>query len=161
MGMNIFGVPPIPVRGLPLTKNPSQYNKKGAKKMATQKKKQAGQSGADGNQELRTKIVQVAYSPSEFDSLMDQYIKSPNSSLASLVRDKSLSRAVQVKDRDELIANRAKELRHLSKLGSNINQIAHRSNSSDVLSKIIQEFSLELEAIRNLKEQMFNKELRA
>lgn len=128
--------------------------------MANKKKKQAGQSGADGNEELRTKIVQVAYSPSEFENLMGQYNKSPNSSLASLVRDKSLSEAVHVINRDELIADRAKELRHLSKIGSNINQIAHRSNSGDVLSKLIEEFRLELEAIKKLKEKMFSKEFR-
>lgn len=123
-------------------------------------KKQAGQSGTDGNDELRTKAVQFTLSPTEYKNLVEQYSKSSCSTLALFCREKSLSKTVHLKNKKELISNHALEIYQLSKIGTNINQIARRLNSGGAHSQIISELEDELEELRRLKRAMLGQSMK-
>ena len=60
--------------------------------MEIRKKKSAGQSGSDGNEELRTKIVSLYLSPTEFKKLTEYFSKSAQTTMANFCREKLLQK---------------------------------------------------------------------
>lgn len=103
-------------------------------------KKRPGQSGYDGNSELRTKVIQFSLSASEYENLAQQYLESSCSTVAAYCREKSLSKAVKVSDKSKVKVERVAELYQLSKatdisqtgrMGNNLNQIARKLNSNE------------------------------
>ena len=126
--------------------------------MASQKKKQAGQTGFDGNDELRNKVVQFTVSPSEYIKLLELYSKSTSSTLAYFCREKSLL-SVPTNNKKHIISNHALEMFHLSKIGNNINQIAKKINSGESKDNIICELREELEELRKIKTRMIRGKL--
>lgn len=122
-------------------------------------KKRPGQTGYDGNTQLRTKIVQVAYSPSEYADLESQCDESAHSSIASFVREKSLSKAIKIVSKDKIKAEKVAELYQLAKatdisqtgkMGSNLNQIARKFNNNEGVQNFKEKMLDELKLMREM-----------
>jgi hypothetical protein len=126
-------------------------------------KKRPGQSGYDGNKELRTRIVQVAYSPSEYADLENQCDESANSRIASFVRQKSLSKAIKVDNKNKLKVEAVAEIYQLSKatditqtgrMGNNLNQIARKLNGNEGVQNFKEKMLDELKLMREMNKKL-------
>jgi hypothetical protein len=101
----------------------------------TQKKKKAGQTGIESNQELRTLRFEIRLSPAEYTSLTTQALLAEDNSLAQYARNKLLhggSIATQ-QLREERATSKAL-MAELARIGNNVNQIARALNSDDAVS---------------------------
>lgn len=119
--------------------------------MESQRKRQTGQSGFDGNDELRTIVVKVRFSPTEYDEMYEQFKDSTQRAIGVFVRTKTLSKPIKAVGEKELLVNAAQELversklaqelkelnRHLAQHGNNLNQIARDKNSGESLGVIV------------------------
>lgn len=92
-------------------------------------KKSAGQSGDDGNVELRNKRIFISISPGELEKIDGFYKHSSQTTFAGFCREKLLSKPEVVKNNRQLISEISQVLYELNKIGTNINQIAKRVNS--------------------------------
>lgn len=125
-------------------------------------KKRPGQAGYDGNKELRTKVVQVAYSPTEYINLEHQYEVSSHSSIASFVREKSLSKSVQAVTKRQMNVETVAELYQLVKatdisqtgrMGNNLNQIAKKLNNNEGFANFKEKMLEELKLMRDINQK--------
>jgi hypothetical protein len=126
-------------------------------------KKRPGQAGCDGSIELRTKVVQFTLSPSEYDDLIHQYMKSSCSTLAVYCREKSLSQAVKVVSKTQTKIENVAELyelvkstdaSHTGKMGNNLNQIARKLNSNEGLINFKEKMLEELRLMREMNKKL-------
>lgn len=127
--------------------------------MEIQKKKHPGQSGADGNSELRNIEVKTRVSPSEKKELDAQWSKSSEPKIAVFYRNKLLSTLIKVENKNQLDAEHAVRLMQLAKqtdvsqtgrMGSNLNQIAKKLNGKEptTLREVIDSLRAEIDEIR-------------
>jgi len=148
-----------------MVRNMTQYKKFiNDKNLSKGAKKRPGQAGGyDGNKELRTKIVQVAYSPSEYAELESQCDESTNSTIASFVREKSLSKAVKVNNQNQIKADKVAHLYQLSKatdisqtsrMGNNLNQIARKLNNNEGFLNFKEKMLDELKLMREMNREL-------
>lgn len=124
-----------------------------------EKKKSAGQSGNDGNQELRLKTLKINVSPTEFEKISLFYDLSPQRTFAQFCRDKLLTKPGSVSNNAEIKAQYAKLTYQLNKIGSNLNQIAKRVNTLKTdYPELIEDLKAELSDLRNsVKNSQANK----
>jgi hypothetical protein len=118
-------------------------------------KKSAGQSGEDGNNQLRNRAIKIHLSPSEIEEAYEFYKKSGQKTFAGFCREKILSDQKTIKSRKDTIAETAQVLYQISKIGNNINQIARKINSlkSDY-PELIEELKLSLEEIKSISKRV-------
>ena len=129
----------------------------------------AGQCGEDGNNELRTRILKIQFSPKEFDVLNDFYQRSDLKTMASFCRKKLLATPGTIKTNNKeatnliAIASKLQQIEgNLKKIGSNINQVAKVSNThkTDSLTQLYEqqlaEMQTEIDEFQELKKQMAN-----
>ena len=153
MNKKAFGVPPIPCLSQSTNKK-----KKGRSKMEIRKKKSAGQSGSDGNEELRTKIVSLYLSPTEFKKLTEYFSKSAQTTMANFCREKLLSKPGTTTDKKEILSEISYSIYQQSKISTNINQIAKKVNTlKKDYPELISELQLELEELKQLNKAMLSK----
>jgi hypothetical protein len=133
------------------------------KNLPTGTKKRPGQAGYDGNKELRKKVVQFSLSNSEHADLIEQYMKSPCSTLAVYCREKSLSKAIKVDNKNKLKIEAVAELYQLSKatditqtgrMGNNLNQIARKLNSNEGVQNFKEKMLDELKLMREMNKKL-------
>lgn len=133
--------------------------------MEIQKKKHPGQSGADGNNELRTIEVKTRVSPTEKKDLEAEWRKSSEPKKAFFFRNKLLSTLIKVENKNQLDAEHAIRLMQLAKqtdvsqtgrMGSNLNQIAKRLNGKEptTLRDVIDSLRAEIDEIRKTNTQV-------
>jgi len=127
-------------------------------------KRRPGQAGShDGNKELRTKVVQFTLSSSEYADLVEQYMKSPCSTIAVYCREKSLSKAIKVNNQNQVKADKVAHLYQLSKatdisqtsrMGNNLNQIARKLNSNEGFTNFKEKMLDELKLMREMNKEL-------
>ena len=126
--------------------------------MEIKKKKSAGQSGSDGNEELRTKIVSLYLSPTEFKKLTEYFSKSAQTTMANFCREKLLSKPGATTDKKEILSEISYSIYQQSKISTNINQIAKKVNTlKKDYPELISELQLELEELKQLNKAMLSK----
>lgn len=126
--------------------------------MEAKKKKSTGQSGSDGNEELRTKIISIYFSPTEYSKLTDYYNNSPQSTLANFCREKLLSKPGATTDKKEILSEISKSIYQQSKISNNINQIAKKVNSiKKDYPELLDELKSELDELKQLNKIMLSK----
>ena len=126
-----------------------------------EKKKSAGQSGTDGNDELRTKTLKINVSPTEFEKLSKFYDLSPQRTFAQFCRDKLLTKPGSVTSNAEIKAQHASLIYQLNKIGSNLNQIAKKINTlKKDYPELIDELRDELLELKRTAKNSHSKKLR-
>lgn len=126
--------------------------------MEAKKKKSTGQSGSDGNEELRTKIISIYLSPSEFSKLSEYYEKSSQNRLANFCREKLLSKPGTTTDKKAIVSEISKSLYYQSKISNNLNQIAKKVNTiKKDYPELLSELQFELEELKNLNKFLLSK----
>lgn len=126
-----------------------------------EKKKSAGQSGTDGNDELRTKTLKINVSPTEFERLSKFYDLSPQRTFAQFCRDKLLTKPGSVTSNAEIKAQHASLIYQLNKIGSNLNQIAKKINTlKKDYPELINELKDELLELKITAKNSHSKKLR-
>ena len=122
------------------------------------KKKSSGQSGADGNTELRTKIVSIYFSPTEYSKLSDYFNRSSQTTLANFCRDKLLSTPGVTSNKKEILSEISKSIYQQSKIGNSLNQIARKVNTlKNDYPELLIELQNELEELKRLNKNMLAK----
>lgn len=110
-----------------------------------EKKKSSGQSGNDGNQELRTKRIEFSVSPTELEKLSLFYELSPQSTFAQFCREKILSNPGSASNNSEIKAQYASLIYQINKIGTNLNQIAKKINKLKTdYPQLVEELKAEL-----------------
>jgi hypothetical protein len=126
-------------------------------------KKRPGQSGCDGNSELRTKVIQFTLSTSEYENLAQQYLESSCSTMAAYCREKSLSKGIKVENKNKLKVEKVAELYQLSKatditqtgrMGNNLNQVARKLNSNEGFTNFKEKMLCELKLMREMNRKL-------
>lgn len=126
-------------------------------------KKRPGQSGYDGNSELRTKVVQFTLSASEYEKLVEQYMNSSCSTMAVYCREKSLSTGVTGTNKNQVKIETVAELYKLSRatdiaqtgrMGNNLNQIARKLNSNEGFTNFKEKMLDELKLMREMNKKL-------
>lgn len=126
-------------------------------------KKRPGQSGYDGNHELRTKVVQFALSAFEYEKLVEQYMNSDCSTMAVYCREKSLSTGIAVVSKNlvkiETVAelyklSRATGIAQTGRMGNNLNQIARKLNSNEGFTNFKEKMLEELRLMREMNKKL-------
>ena len=126
--------------------------------MEAKKKKSAGQSGADGNDELRTKRIEFYVSPSEFTKLCTFYEKSTHKTMGNFCREKMLSKPGATTDKKAIVSEISKSLYYQSKISNNLNQIAKKVNTiKKDYPELLSELQFELEELKNLNKFLLSK----
>lgn len=126
-----------------------------------EKKKSAGQSGTDGNDELRTKTLKINVSPTEFERLSKFYDLSPQRTFAQFCRDKLLTKPGSATSNAEIKAQHASLIYQLNKIGSNLNQIAKKINTlRKDYPELIDELKDELLELKRTAKNSHSKKLR-
>lgn len=126
-----------------------------------EKKKSAGQSGTDGNDELRTKTLKINVSPTEFERLSKFYDLSPQRTFAQFCRDKLLTKPGSATSNAEIKAQHASLIYQLNKIGSNLNQIAKKINTlKKDYPELIDELKDELLELKRTAKNSHSKKLR-
>lgn len=106
--------------------------------LKSRSKKSAGSSGADGNSLLRTKRVEVCFSPVEFEQLLHLVKNNRFKSNAEYVRNSALSGQISITPKEQILAIMRFE-KQVKKLGANFNQIAKHLNQHVKLDKLVLE----------------------
>lgn len=126
-----------------------------------EKKKSAGQSGTDGNDELRIKTLKINVSPTEFEKLSKFYDLSPQRTFAQFCRDKLLTTPGLVTSNADIKAQHTSLIYQLNKIGSNLNQIAKKINTlKKDYPELIDELRDELLEIKRVAKNSHSKTLR-
>lgn len=126
--------------------------------MEAKKKKSTGQSGSDGNEELRTKIISIYLSPSEYEKLTGYYKSSTQNRLANFCREKLLSKPGATTDKKAIVSEISKSLYYQSKISNNLNQIAKKVNTiKKDYPELLSELQFELEELKNLNKFLLSK----
>ncbi len=126
--------------------------------MEVKKKKSTGQSGSDGNEELRIKIISIYFSPTEYSKLTDHYYNSPQSTHANFCREKLLSKPGATTDKKEILSEISKSIYQQSKISNNINQIAKKVNTlKKDYPELLDEIKSELQELKQLNKVMLSK----
>jgi hypothetical protein len=126
-----------------------------------EKKKSAGQSGTDGNDELRIKTLKINVSPTEFEKLSKFYDLSPQRTFAQFCRDKLLTKPGSVTSNAEIKAQHTSLIYQLNKIGSNLNQIAKKINTlKKDYPELIDELRDELLELKRVAKNSHSKKLR-
>lgn len=126
-----------------------------------EKKKSAGQSGTDGNDELRIKTLKINVSPTEFEKLSKFYDLSPQRTFAQFCRDKLLTKPGSVTSNADIKAQHTSLIYQLNKIGSNLNQIAKKINTlKKDYPELIDELRDELLEIKRVAKNSHSKTLR-
>jgi hypothetical protein len=126
-----------------------------------EKKKSAGQSGTDGNDELRTKTLKINVPPTEFEKLSKFYDLSPQRTFAQFCRDKLLTKPGSVTSNAEIKAQHTSLIYQLNKIGSNLNQIAKKINTlKKDYPELIDELRDELLELKRVAKNSHSKKLR-
>ncbi len=122
------------------------------------KKKSSGQSGDDGNTELRTKIVQIYFSPTEYLKLNGYFNNSPQTTLANFCREKLLSKPGSSSGKKEILAEISYSIYQLSKIGNSLNQIARKVNSiKKDYPELLNDLKIELDELKQANKSMLSK----
>ncbi len=118
----------------------------------------AGQSGDDGNINLRIKKIWLNLSPEEFKIISDYFSNSSHKTLAHFCREKLLEKPGKVQQKSKVIEEIAYSIYQQNKIGNNINQIAKRVNTlkSDY-PELIQELISELDELKKFKLKLISK----
>jgi len=168
MGIRIIWGSPTPLASQTTTirkaKIMTKYKKQDEQKRAINgDKRRPGQSGYDGNSELRTRVVQFNLSPSEYERLVEQYLKSSCSTIAAYCRDRSLSVGASLADKKQVKIEQVAELyklsretdiSHTGRMGSNLNQIARKLNSHEGFSNFKEKMLGELKLMREMNRRL-------
>ena len=126
--------------------------------MEVKKKKSTGQSGSDGNEELRTKRIEFYVSPSEFSKISLFYEQSPHKTMGNFCREKMLSKPGATTDKKEILSEISKSIYQQSKISNNINQIAKKVNSiKKDYPELLTELKSELDELKQLNKVMLSK----
>lgn len=122
------------------------------------RKKQTGQSGFDGNEDLRTKQIKVTFSPKEFSKLVSYYNVSSTANVSCYCREKILAKPGRVVEMKELKKLFASDMYHLQKTSTNLNQIARKVNTlkSDY-PELIEDLLYEIDEIKRIKTELLKK----
>lgn len=122
------------------------------------KKKSSGQSGDDGNTELRTKIVQIYFSPTEYLKLNGYFNNSTQTTLANFCREKLLSKPGSSSGKKEILAEISYSIYQLSKIGNSLNQIARKVNSiKKDYPELLNDLKIELDELKQANKSMLSK----
>lgn len=137
-------------------------DKKKSEKSSTtdqvKKKKSSGQSGDDGNTELRTKIVQIYFSPTEYLKLNGYFNNSPQTTLANFCREKLLSKPGSTSGRKEILTEISFSIYQLSKIGNSLNQIARKVNTiKNDYPELLKDLRIELDELKQANKLMLSK----
>lgn len=126
-----------------------------------EKKKSAGQSGNDGNEELRTKRIEFSLSPTEFEKVSKFYAQSPQGTFAQFCREKLLTKPGSVTSSAEINSQHASLIYQLNKIGSNLNQIAKKINTLKTdYPELVDELRCELSELKRTAKNFHSKNLR-
>lgn len=118
-------------------------------------KKQAGQSGDDGNSELRNIRINFSISPSELEILNKFYSYSGQNSFAGFCREKVLAKPGSLKTKKDLVIGFSQILFQLEKIGANINQIAKVVNSKkNDYPNLFNEIKANLDEIKEVRNKV-------
>ncbi len=122
------------------------------------RKTQAGQAGDDGNEFVRLRQIKFTVSPLEFNNLIENFNNSPQKSLASFCREKSLSKSGTVSNLTEVKKVFAENLYLFQKTSVNINQIARKVNSKNgSYDQLLADLQNELNEIKRVHIQLLKK----
>ena len=122
------------------------------------KKKSSGQSGDNGNTELRTKIVQIYFSPTEYLKLNGYFNNSPQTTLANFCREKLLSKPGSTSGRKEILTEISFSIYQLSKIGNSLNQIARKVNTiKNDYPELLKDLRIELDELKQANKLMLSK----
>lgn len=126
-----------------------------------EKKKIAGQSGVDGNDEVRTKTIKINVSPTEFENLSKFYDISPQRTFAQFCRDKLLIKPGSVSSNAEIKSKYVSLIYQLNKIGLNLNQIAKKINTLKTdYPQLIEELREELTELKRIAKNSHSKQLK-
>lgn len=115
-------------------------------------KKKAGQSGEDGNINLRNKKIWINVSPEEFKKISDYFQKSSHKTFAQFCREKLLEKPGKVQQKNKVISEIISSMYQQNKIGININQIAKKVNTlKKDYPELLDEISSELADLKRLK----------
>ncbi len=115
-------------------------------------KKKAGQSGEDGNINLRNKMIWINVSPEEFKKISDYFQKSSHKTFAHFCREKLLEKPGKVQQKNKVISEIISSMYQQNKIGININQIAKKVNTlKKDYPELLDEISSELADLKRLK----------
>lgn len=121
----------------------------------------AGQSGNDGNDELRTRRIELRFSPKELAKVNQYFEKSSFNTFGSFCREKLLAKPGTIKNNNEAANNLISISFQLQKIGTNINQIAkvlnaRKNENLDVSlqENLIKSLQEELTLFQDMKKRM-------
>ena len=101
----------------------------------TQKKKKAGQTGIEQNQDLRTLRFEIRLSPGEYNGLVSQALLAEGNSLAQYARNKLIYGGTVATEHFRQQRDTGKAaIAELARIGNNVNQIARCLNRDDDLT---------------------------
>jgi len=128
----------------------------------TQKKKKAGQSGIEQNQDLRTLRFELRLSPAEHSTLVTQALLAEENSLAQYARNKLVygGMAVTQHIRQERDTSKAM-IAELARIGNNVNQIARALNSDEEVSTAMLEELCKVESTLTAMDQHYQSIMRS
>ncbi len=148
-------------------KTPEEEKKSHKRDRNDRQKLFAGQSGNDGNNELRTKILRIQLSPKEYGKVQNFYQKSSLNTMAGFCREKLLSEPGTIKNNNKAatnlisVASKLQQIEsNLKKIGNNINQVAKVSNTNKTESltqlyeQQLAELKNEIDEFQQIKKQM-------
>ena len=128
----------------------------------TQKKKKAGQTGIEQNQDFRTLRFEIRLSPGEYNGLVSQALLAEGNSLAQYARNKLIygGHAATEHYRQQRDTSKA-AIAELARIGNNVNQIARALNCDDDVSTAMLEELCKVEIRLAAMDQQFQNNLRA
>jgi hypothetical protein len=128
----------------------------------TQKKKKAGQTGIEQNQDLRTVRFEIRLSDGEYNGLVCQALLAEGNSLAQYARNKLIygGNAATEHFRQQRDTSKA-AIAELARIGNNVNQIARALNRDDDVSTAMLEELCKVEIRLAAIDQQFQTSLRA
>lgn len=123
----------------------------------------AGQSGNDGNNELRTKRIELLLSPKELKQVNEYFEKSSFTTFGKFCRQKLLAKPGTIKNNNEAVNTLISIAFQLQKIGNNINQIAKVLNAKkteridvSLQENLVKNLQEELSLFQDMKKQMAN-----
>lgn len=104
--------------------------------MSAIRKQKHGQSGADGNDFLRTKRIELRVAPHEFEAIETSALSSGFGNIAQFLRESGIH-ARQVESPFARRKENDRWLYEINKIGNNLNQIARRLNQGNPVDEEI------------------------
>lgn len=128
----------------------------------TQKKKKAGQTGIEQNQDLRTLRFEIRLSPGEYNGLVSQALLAEGNSLAQYARNKLIYGGTVATEHFRQQRDTGKAaIAELARIGNNVNQIARALNRDDDVSTAMLEELCKVEVRLAAMDQQFRAQVQS